>query len=76
MVSKTVRSLGQTTQVKKIVVGRPVRNVGSGAVTIDTLYGVDTSGKVDGSVLVYNASTLNFEATVYLEKQDINGGNY
>jgi len=76
MVSKTVRSLGQTTQVKKIVVGRPVRNVSSGTVTIDSLLGVDTSGKVDGSVLVYNASTLNFEATVYLEKQDINGGNY
>lgn len=73
---KTVRGIGQTTQVKRIVVGRPVRNVSSGTTNINNLLGVDTSAKTDGSVLVYSATSGNFEATIYLEKQDINGGNY
>lgn len=73
---KTIRGVGQTTQVKKVTVGRPVRNVASGSTSIHNLLGVDTSGRVDGSLLVYNASTTNFEATAELTKQDINGGNY
>jgi hypothetical protein len=73
---KTVRGVGQTTQVKRVVVGRPVRNVSSGSTNINNLLGVDTSGKVDGSMLVYSATSGNFEATIFLEKQDINGGNY
>ena len=73
---KTIRGTGQTTQVKKVVVGRPVKNVASSTVSIHTLLGVSTGARVDGSVLVFNASTANFEATLELSKQDINGGNF
>ena len=73
---KTVRGVGQTTQVRKVVVGRPVRNVSSGAVSIDNLLGVDTSAKVDGSLLVYSSALGKFIANTELTKQDINGGNY
>jgi hypothetical protein len=73
---KTVRGVGQTTQVKKVVVGRPVRNVSSGTTSINNLLGVDTSAKQDGSVLVYNTSSGNFEATIELKKQDIDGGGF
>lgn len=37
---------------------------------------VDTTNLQDGSVLVYNSSTTKFEATITLEKQIINGGNF
>ena len=73
---KTIRGVGQTTQVKKVTVGRPVRNVAASSSSIHNLLGVDTTGRVDGSILVYNGSTLNFEATAELTKQDINGGSY
>jgi hypothetical protein len=73
---KTVRGVGQTTQVKKVVVGRPVRNVSSGSTSINNLLGVDTSGRQDGSVLVYSTSSGNFEATIELTKQDIDGGGF
>jgi len=73
---KTVRGIGQTTQVKKVTVGRPVRNVAASSSSIHNLIGVDTTGRVDGALLVYNATTTNFEATDQLTKQDINGGNY
>jgi hypothetical protein len=73
---KTIRGVGRTTQIKKVVVGRPVRNVSSGTTSIDSLLGVDTSAKVDGSVLVYDGTVGKFVATKKLEKQDINGGNY
>jgi len=71
-----VTSTGQTSFVKQVKVGTPVRRVTSGAFTIDNLGGVDTTSKQDGSVLVYNASTTNFEATTTLDKQLINGGNF
>lgn len=73
---KTVRGVGQTTQVKKVVVGRPVKNVSSGTTSINNLLGVDTSGKIDGSVLVYSTASGNFEATIELKKQDIDGGGF
>lgn len=73
---KTVRGVGQTTQVRKVVVGRPVRNVSSGATNINNLLGVDTSGRVDGAILQFDAATGKFVANAELTKQDINGGNY
>jgi|TARA_B100001287_G_scaffold267896_1_gene263564 hypothetical protein len=73
---KTIRGVGQTTQVKKVVVGRPVRNVASSTVSIHTLLGVNTGARVNGSVLVFNSSTANFEATLDLDKQNINGGTF
>jgi len=71
-----VTSTGQTSFVKQVKVGTPVRRVTSGAFTVDNLGGVDTTNKQDGSVLVYNASTTTFEATTTLDKQLINGGNF
>lgn len=69
-------SLRGKTQVKRVVVGRPVRRVNTATGNIDNLAGVDTTGKENGSILVYNASSDNFEATTSLEEQDINGGQY
>jgi hypothetical protein len=40
------------------------------------LFDVDTSNKVDGSIIVYNALTQNFEATLVLNNQTIDGGSY
>ena len=42
---------GQTTQVKKVVIGRPVRTVTSGAFSITNLAGVDLTGVTDGSLV-------------------------
>jgi len=75
---KTVTELKVTgrTKVHSVKVGRPVANVQTSSGDVNALLGVDTSGKQDGSVLVYNASSENFEATKTLEKQFINGGNF
>lgn len=64
------------TQVKKVIVGRPVRRVRESRFSISEIEGVDLSSLQDGGVLVYNESTTNFESTINLEKQNINGGNY
>jgi hypothetical protein len=40
------------------------------------LLDVDTSNKVDGSIIVYNALTQNFEASLVLNNQTIDGGSY
>ena len=69
-------SPGQTTIVKKITVGTPVRKVTEATDNINELAGIDTSAKVNGSVLVYNASSTLWEATLDLEQQNINGGNF
>jgi len=67
---------GNTTVIKKVVVGRPVRRVVEAGSDINQLIGTDTSNKVNGSVLVYNASNQLWEATLDLEEQNINGGSY
>ena len=64
------------TKVHSVKVGRPVKPVNPFTGSIDTLGGVNTTAKEDGSVLVYNSDTQNFEATKTLEKQFINGGNF
>jgi hypothetical protein len=69
-------SLRGKTQVKRVVVGKPVRRVDTATANINTITGVDTSAKENGSVLVYNSASENFEATKTLEEQDINGGQY
>ena len=73
---KTIRGVGSTTQVKKVVVGRPVRNIASGTTSIFSLLGVDASNRVDGALLVYESASGNFVANRELTKQDINGGTY
>ena len=65
-----------TTIVKKITVGTPVRKVTEASTNINNLVGIDTSAKVNGSVLVYNASSTLWEATLDLENQNVNGGSY
>lgn len=67
---------GNTTIVKRIVVGRPVRRIVEDTGNINLLNGVDTTSKVNGSVLVYNATSGDWEATLDLEEQNINGGSY
>ena len=77
MVSRSILvSTDTTTVVKSITVGRPVRRVVQAQANINNLQGVDTSAKVNGSVLVYNASTDKWTATLNLEDQNINGGSY
>ncbi len=73
---KTIRGVGSTTQVKKVVVGRPVRNIASGTTSIFSLLGVDASSRVDGALLVFEEASGNFVANRELTKQDINGGTY
>lgn len=70
-----VSSRGKT-KVKRVVVGKPIRRINAVTGSIDNLGGVDTSGKVNGSILVYNSTSEKFEATKQLEEQDVNGGQY
>ena len=67
---------GNTTIVKRIVVGTPVRRVSEAALNLNNLAGVDTSSRVNGSVLVYNSTSTLWESTLNLEQQNINGGSY
>jgi hypothetical protein len=67
---------GTTTQVKKVIVGTPVRRVTSGAFNINNLGGVSTEGAVNGSLLIFNATSAKWESSLDLEEQNINGGSY
>jgi len=44
------------TIVKKVTVGKPVRKVDPRIINIDEIRGIDTSGKVNGDSLVWNAT--------------------
>ena len=57
-------------------VGRPIKNIQTASGDINNLIGINTRDKENGSVLVYNDDTQNFEATKNLENQFINGGNF
>lgn len=37
---------------------------------------VDTTGKVTGSILIYNEVTDKFEASTLLNNQEVNGGRF
>ena len=69
-------TVGLTTQIKKIVVGTPVKRVTSGAFSIDNLGGVTTTGAETGSILIYNSALGKWVANKNLEEQNINGGSY
>lgn len=71
----TVLSRG-ITQVKKITVGRPVRRVNQDVGTINNIAGVNTEGAQVGSLLIFNPTTGDFEASILLEEQQFNGGQY
>jgi len=49
-------STKNVTVVKKVTVGKPVRKIDPRIVNIDEIRGIDTSGKVDGDSLVWNAT--------------------
>lgn len=70
-----VRISGKT-RVHSVKVGRPLAQIEAVQGSLALLSGVDISAKEDGSVLVYNSNSENFEATKTLEKQFINGGNF
>jgi hypothetical protein len=72
----TIVSSDQTTIVKSVTVGRPVRRVIGSTASIDGLQDVNVTNKANGSVLVYNSSTSKWTATLDLENQNINGGSY
>lgn len=67
---------GNTTIIKKIIIGTPVKRVSEAALNINNLDGIDTSNRVNGSVLVYNSTNSLWESTLNLEQQNINGGSY
>jgi hypothetical protein len=65
-----------TTQVRRITVGTPIRRVSRSAIGMDDLNNVNFSDLRNGSVMVYNSSTTNWTSTLNLESQNINGGQY
>lgn len=73
---KKVVAVGSTTQVKKVIVGTPVKRVTSGAFSINNIAGVDTTGAVEGSILMYNTAQSKFIVSNDLINQNINGGSY
>jgi hypothetical protein len=77
MVNRTIRvDASNTTQIRTITVGTPVRRVVQSSTNINNLQGVDISNLSNGSVLVYNTSSSNWESTTTLENQNISGGQY
>jgi len=78
--TKSVAVAGSTTQVKKIVVGTPVRRVSSAAAsiggTIQSIGNVDSTNLQDGSTLVYSTASSKWVATVDLENQNMDGGSF
>lgn len=63
-------------QVRKVIVGRPIRRVSEAKFSLSQLEGVDLTNLENGSLLIYNDGSQNFEASRDLEDQNINGGNY
>lgn len=74
--AKKVVVVGSTTQVKKVVVGTPVKRVTSGAFNVNNITGIDTTGATNGSLLIYSTATSKWMASKDLEEQNINGGSY
>ena len=72
----TTVSLRGKTKGKRVIVGKPVRRVIEAGNSINAITGVNTDGAVEGSILVYNASTTAWEATTTLDQQELNGGQY
>ena len=65
-----------TTIVKKVTVGTPVRRVSSGAFDIDNIGGIVTTGAETGSVLVYDGENDQWVAQKTLTDTNITGGQF
>lgn len=74
--AKKVVVVGSITQVKRVVVGTPVKRVTSGGLNVNTITGIDTTGATDGSLLIYSTATSTWMASKDLQEQNINGGSY
>jgi hypothetical protein len=66
------------TIIKKIRVATPIQRVSSGAFSVANLGGVNLTGVVEGSILVYDAASSAFVvdsdlSSVYVE---VNGGSF
>jgi hypothetical protein len=71
----TIVSSDQTTIVKQVIVGTPVRRVSSGGG--GGLGDLDLSNLENGSLLIYNSVSSKWVAKKDIEEgQDIDGGNY
>lgn len=76
-----IKIVSGNTQVKQITVGSPVRiirRVQASDFEFGALRGIDISAITDGSMLVYNDGTENFEAKVEITNTNttFNGGNF
>ena len=68
---------GTTTQVKKVIVGKPVRRVSAGQFLVSNLGDVDVSNLENGSLLIYNTTSSKWVAKKDVDEgQNINGGSY
>lgn len=75
-----------TLQSKRTIVAKPAARksvlinqaplINGAATSLANLIDVNLDNLTDGSVLVYNGSVSQFEATNTLEKQILNGGHF
>lgn len=67
---------GARTQVKKVIVGTPVRRVNQARGYLNQLNDVDVTNLKNGSLLIYSNVSSKWEASTLLEEQEINGGSF
>ena len=76
-----IRVISGNTQIKQVTVGSPVRiirRIKASDFQFGALQGIDITGVTDGSMLVYNGGTQNFESKVEITNTNttFNGGNF
>ena len=76
-----IKVISGNTQIKQVTVGSPVRiirGVKASDFQFGALQGIDITGVTDGSMLVYNGATENFEQKVEITNTNttFNGGNF
>ena len=77
MVNRTIQvTTSNIAQVRRIVVGTPIRRVTRSAIAMEDLNNIDFSDLRNGSIMVYNSTTGNWTSTLNLESQNISGGQY
>ena len=78
--NNVVAVAGSTTQVKKVVVGTPIKRVSQTGVQVSAQGGqisdFDLTGLTDGSVLVYDTASQKFVVQQTLTNTNISGGQY
>lgn len=75
--TQTVNTLTQSASTSSLDVSKDVVNVGIGAAgSLSTLNDVDLTGKIDQSVLVYEAATGLFKANLQTVPSIADGGDF